>query len=444
MNRREFVRNFALAGAAVSLPRWLTAAAPATATAIEKPNIVLILADDLGLDGLSCTGGNRCQTPNIDALAATGTRFEYCYATPLCGPSRSQLLTGRYPFRTGMTGNDTGDVMKPANEIMLPRVLKPAGYVTGQVGKWQQLPLQPSDWGFDEYLRFQGSGKYWATQDASYIVNGQHTPLGDKYMPDVMHDFAADFITRHKDRPFFLYYAMSEVHGPILHTPDSKEGDPARRKNFSETLYVDNLKYMDKLVGKLVAHIDKLGIREKTLIIFVADNGTAPQAAPSGLVDGKKLDGHKKTMLEGGSRVPMIVNWKGTTPAGKVCHDLTDLSDFMPTLAEIASAELPKKVTIDGQSFAPQIKGEQGTPREWVYVELNGRRYVRDPNWKLTGTGVLSDMSNAPFAEKVIPADTNEGAAVLARKDLQGILDRLIPAKLRVPSTKPSDDTVGE
>ena len=130
-----------------------------------KPNIIFILADDLGIGSVSSYGADNFKTPNIDKLANSGIRFEHCYSSPLCGPSRALLMTGRYAFRTGMTSNKTGDLLKPANETMMPTVLKPAGYVTAQVGKWSQLPLEPADWGFDEYLRFQGSGKYWNTQE---------------------------------------------------------------------------------------------------------------------------------------------------------------------------------------------------------------------------------------------------------------------------------------
>ena len=250
-----------------------------------KPNIIFILADDLGIGSVSCYGADNFKTPNMDKLADSGIRFEHCYSSPLCGPSRALLMTGRYAFRTGMTSNQTGPLLKPANEIMMPKVLKPAGYVTAQVGKWSQLPLQPGDWGFDEYLRFQGSGKYWNTQPTGQNLHRQRqggTPLRDgEYLPDRMHEFAVDFITRHKDQPFYLYYAMSHVHAPILPTPDSA---PGTKELNNAKLYQDNVAYMDKLVGKLMAELDRLKLREKTLIIFASDNGTArpfKRSAPS-------------------------------------------------------------------------------------------------------------------------------------------------------------------
>jgi arylsulfatase A len=433
-SRREFVKTVALGAAGMGAAKVIFSGNLFAAEVGGKPNIIFILSDDVGLGNISCCGGDKFKTPNIDALAKSGIRFEYCYSTPLCGPSRAEALTGRYPFRTGMIGNQSGDVMKPANESMIPKVLKPAGYVTAQVGKWSQLPLEPGDWGFDEYLRFQGSGKYWSALDGgkaggrkggkkvrdTYTVNGQTKEIPEgQHIPDIMHDFLVDFMTRHKDQ-FYVHYAMSHMHGKIMRTPDSAPG--------STDYYADSNAYMDKLVGKLVAELDRLKLREKTVIIFTGDNGTAQGEADRATVGGRRIFGQKATMLEGGSRVPLIASWPGTTPVGKVCQDLTDFSDFFPTFAQLAGAELPKGVTIDGRSFAPQLKGEPGNPREWIYVELNGKRYLRTARWKLTGDGELFDMKEAPFNEIPVPAETTDAEAVAARKHLQEILTGLVGA----------------
>ncbi len=392
--------------------------APA-ADAPAKPNIIFILSDDVGMGNIGCYGG-AFKTPNIDALAAGGTRFEHCFANPLCGPSRATCLTGRYLFRTGMLTNQSAREMH-TNEIMVPKVLKPAGYVTAQVGKWNQLPLQPSEWGFDEYLRFQGSGKYWASQEKNYTQNGKTVELGDRYLPDVMHEFLIDFITRHKDQPFYVHYAMSQMHTQMMGTPDTTTG----RKG---DLYAENNAYMDKLVGRLVAELEKLHLREKTLLVFTGDNGTARGAAAEATVEDKAISGKKGDLLEGGSLVPLIFNWPGVTPAGKVLKDLTDFTDFLPTFAELGGTKLPEGVTIDGHSCAAQVKGEKGTPREWIYMQLGQQWYVRDAGWKLTGTGALFDMSGAPFVEKVVASDSSDEAAKSARVRLQAVLDQLNPS----------------
>ena len=416
MNRRDFLKTTGIGLAALALPkRWTWAAEEAVPRL--NPNIIFILSDDVGLGGISCCGGDRFQTPHIDALARTGVRFEYSYATPLCGPSRCEILTGRYPFRTGLINNQSHNAVSPRSEIMLPTVMKKAGYATAAVGKWGQICLGPGEWGFEEYLSFKGSGRYWASQNPSYVVNGKAKDLGkDEYLPDVMHGFLVDFITRNQAKPFYVHYAMSHVHGPILRTPDSKAGSG------EAVLYADNVAYMDKLVGKLVAELDRLNLREKTLIVFAGDNGTARGAAVRETLNGRPIHGQKASMLEGGSRVPLIVNWQGTAPAGTVNHDLTDFSDFFPTFAQLGGAALPAGVTIDGQSFAPQIKGEKGQPREWVYVELNGNSYVRNARFKLTNGGDLFDLKDAPFTEIRVPGDSTEVEVVAARKRLQEIL----------------------
>ena len=398
-----------------------------------RPNIIFILADDLGIGSVSSYGADNFKTPNIDKLAASGIRFEHCYAAPLCGPSRALLLTGRYAFRTGMTSNTTGDLVKPSNEIMMPAVLKTAGYVSAQVGKWAQLPLQPSDWGFDEYLRFEGSGQYWNYQPKakSYTLNGREVPLLDgEYLPDKMHDFAVDFVRRHKDQPFFLYYPMSHIHGKILPTPDSKPG--VDDKNL---LYQDNVAYMDKLVGKMVAEIDRLKLREKTIIIFSSDNGTMHTFHEfCTLNGGKQISGCKDTMLEGGALVPMMVSWPGTTPAGKVSQHLISFSDFLPTLAELAGARMPMGVMIDGKPFTPMFHGEMGGKwlRDWIFVLLRRKWYDRETNWKLNESGELFDMKGAPFSEPLVSADSQDGEALAARKRLQAVLDQLAPAAGKV------------
>jgi arylsulfatase A len=394
--------------------------------AVEKPNIIFILADDLGLDGVGCYGSDKykTQTPNIDALAKTGVRFEACYASPLCGPSRCLLLTGRYAFRTGgltnMSWRPGGPGAKSKDEYPIARLLKENGYATCQTGKWRQLGETPKDWGFDEYCTDgTASGWYWKK---NYLKNGQ-TVNTDKevYCPDIVHDFAIDFINRHKDQPFFVYYATHLVHLPMERTPDSKPGTTDEK-----ALYADNLAYMDKQVGLVVAELERLKLREKTLIVFSADNGTAAKFPTP--VGGRPLSGHKGQMLEGGSRVPLIANWKGVTPEGRVLKDLTDFSDMYPTFAEVAGAKMPKDLTFDGQSYAPQLRGQTGKPREWVYVHLGARWYVRSPGWKLTHNGELFDMKDAPFVEKPVAADTKDPEAIAGREKLRKVLDTLNPA----------------
>lgn len=389
-----------------------------------KPNIIFVLADDLGIDGVSCYGGDRHQTPRIDALAASGTRFQTCYAAPLCGPSRCLLMTGRYAFHTGGLTNQSwrggGPGAKSADEYPMARVMKQAGYATGQAGKWRQIGELPGDWGFDEFLTDNTAGGwYWETH---YNKNGQnlHLPEGT-YGPDVIQKFTFDFIRRHKNKPFFFYYAMHLVHKPTLRTPDSSPSTT----NINE-LYDENIKYMDKQVGALVDELEKQGIRNNTLIIFSGDNGTA--AGYPCPVHGRMINGWKGSMLEGGSRVPFIASWPGVTPAGKVLDDIVSFADPYVTFADLTGAKLPEGVKPDGQSFAAQLRGETGTPRQWAYVQLGGKWYVREPGYKLNQAGELFDMSDAPFVEKPVDPKADTDQSKTARQRLTAALAELNPA----------------
>lgn len=404
---------------------------PTASAAAERPNILFIFADDCGTDCFGCYGSDRARslTPNIDALARSGARFERCYSTPLCGPSRCLIMTGRYGFRTGGLTNQTAGKPSFRNEPALARILKQAGYATGMAGKWRQMSDSPGDWGFDEFITDPVAGGWYWKQ--SYTKNGQEVKLDKEvYYPDAGSDFALDFIRRHQDRPFFFYLSEHLVHGPIVRTPDSKPGAAPRQ------LYDDNIAYLDKTVGKLLAGLDRLGLREKTLVLFTTDNGTAPPAYQpqhdpdhtTGKIGGRAVHGRKGQLLEGGSRVPLIASWKATLPAGGVRGDLIDFSDLLPTFADLTGARLPPDVKFDGRSFAPQLRGQPGQPREWVFVQLGAGWYARDDGWKLNQKGELFSMKDAPFVEAPVPADTTDARAVAARKRLQAVLDELNPA----------------
>jgi arylsulfatase A len=390
------------------------------------PNIIVVLADDLGIGNVGCYGSDKFKTPHVDALAASGIRFERCYSAPNCGPSRALMLTGRYGFRTGMTGND-----KPAvkmiregreSEMMIPKILQARGYATASAGKWSQVPLDPSDWGFDEYIRTAGSGAYWPTEErATYKVNGEEKPWKEGvYMPDLTHEFVVEFIARHKDRPFYIHYALAHIHTKILPTPDSTAD--------SADLFSDNIAYMDKLVGRLMADLERLGVRDNTLVIFAGDNGVHPGEGDASTIHGRRLSGAKGTLLEGGSRVPLVASWPARITAGGKCSDLISFTDFLPTFAELAGAALPANLVMDGRSFAPQLLGLPGTPREWLFVMLGRHWYARNARWKLTDSGELFDLADAPFEEKPVGIDSTDPEAIAGRKRLAAVLAELDPA----------------
>jgi arylsulfatase A len=216
---------------------------------------------------------------------------------------------------------------------------------------------------------------------------------------------------------------MSHIHGPILRTPDSVPGASLTQ------LYQDNVAYMDKLVGKLMNTLKELKIEQNTLVIFTGDNGTAPESKQFCTIDGgKQLSGCKWTMLEGGSHVPMIANWAGTTPTGKVYNDLVDATDLYTTFTELAGGKLPSDRTMDGVSFSPLLFGKPLTnPRNWIFVLLGPFWFDEDQKWKLHENGELNDMSNAPFSEPIVPKSSANPDAAAARSYLQGVLDHLNP-----------------
>lgn len=402
--------------------------APAAA---RKPNLILIMADDLGAECLNSYGGTSYRTPRLDALAKSGIRFENCFATPLCSPSRVQLMTGRYGFHTGWTkliDGGTDEFFDFRKEKTFGALLKEAGYATGLAGKWQlaQFEKHPNhvrDCGFDEsccwawVLGGKRTGRYW---DAAIWQDGKRRADADgKYGPDILCDWVIDFIKRRKDGPFFLYYPMVLVHNPFEPTPDGAgKGGKTGNKQFP-----DMVAAMDKIVGRIVDTLDELKLRDQTLVLFTGDNGTT-KGVPSKVGD-RTVIGGKSTMLDTGSHVPLIASWPGTVPAGKVLDDLVDFSDVVPTLCELTGAGLPSGVRIDGRSFAPQLRGVKGTPRDWVFVQLGQNRFARDKRWKLHANGKLLDIVADPEEAKPLAAGAESAEGSAARAKLEKVLAEL-------------------
>lgn len=443
----------------ILLTAVLLAPLAALHAAPAKPNIVFILADDLGFAEISANGSDRYQTPHIDSLAKTGIRFSRFYTAPLCGPSRALILTGRYAFRTGAVTQDAcASIVRTGEkaEVMIPTVLKKAGYTTAMIGKWGQLlPAgDAAEWGFDHMMSFKASGVYWNKAAAAtwvkqygldgdkfgeggvranpgpYNIDAKKLTMADhEYMPDLMHKDAMAFIKENKDRPFFLYYSLAQVHSQILPTPDSAPPAPGldAAARYLQ-VYRDNITYMDKLVGKLLAELERLKLRNNTVVLFMGDNGTAKANADHATIGGRRLIGQKGGMEEGGGLVPLFISWRGVTPAGRLNENVADASDLLPTFAEIAGAPLPQNRVIDGKSLLPQIKGETKSPRTWAFTQIGESYHVREAGWKLNQSGQLFDMKNAPFEEIPVPADSNDAAAVAARARLTAALAELNPA----------------
>ena len=379
----------------------------------ERPNILLIMADDLGYECLGAYGGRSYETPHLDALAESGMRFDNCFSTPKCSPSRVTLLTGRYTVRTTMRWGHI-----PPDEVTFGHVLGRAGYATALAGKWQlgrivDDPHRVQRFGFQQSAvwAWHEGPRYW--QPMIYRNDKVMEDVSDRYGPDVYTDFLIDFMKDHRHRPFLAYYPMC-----LTHYPKGNEPAPKDRPHLT---FAEMVASMDEMVGKLVAALDRLGLRECTLIIFTADNGS-PTSEVSLLGD-RKIKGGKAKLTDNGTRVPLIANCPGTVPAGTINDDLIDFSDFLPTLASLAGADLPQDVTIDGRSFAPQLHGGAGDPREWVFTEWSGKAWVRDQRWKLYRQGSLYDLQHDPDEKHPLPQDEAQDV----RQRLGKVMNRLKP-----------------
>ena len=374
----------------------------------RRANIVLMMADDLGYECLGSYGGTSYRTPNLDALAASGMRFTNCFSTPKCSPSRVTLMTGRYTLRTTTTWG-----LLPTNEITFGRVLQEAGYATALAGKWQMI-LQKTDPGHVRRFGFQESA-VWAWHEGPryyepmlYHNDAIMPDTRDKYGPDLYCDFLIDFIESNQEQPFLAYYPMALTHWPKNDEPSGPNG---RHLNFKEMV-----EEMDRQVGKLVAVLERLGLRENTLILFTGDNGTPTNV--TSIVNGKKLKGGKGKLTDAGTRVPLLASWPGTIKAGLLNSDLVDFTDFMPTLAEIAGTTVPQDRVIDGLSFVAALKGKNPKPRQWIYTWWSGKEWLRDKDWKLYGDGRLFHMKEDPDEVNAINVGDGNVTANAAREKL--------------------------
>lgn len=365
-----------------------------------RPNIILIMADDIAYDNnFGSYGSSDSWTPRLDKMGEQGIRFDHCYSTPKCSPSRVKLMTGRSGIRNySMFGSMAAD------EKTFAQMLQGAGYKTMVAGKWQldgKGGTQTKDAGFDSWLLWNTQlalGKrYW---NPVLERNGALIETSESdYGPDLCVDEIRRFIGDSKDEPFFVYYPMLLVHSPFLPTPDSVDKEETdQQKNFS-----DMVRYMDKCVGRILDAVEENGLDQNTIVLFTTDNGTHRSLKYNSR--GKMVTGKKGVPHDRGSHAPLIVRAPGRIEAGSVSPDIVDFSDVMPTLAEIGKAELPD-VTLDGRSFWPQCLGQEGNPRDWIYQyywpksyswipdELGEKEliWVQNQRYKLYGSGLFYDL----------------------------------------------------
>jgi arylsulfatase A len=402
----------------------------------DRPNIILILADDLGYETIGANGGTSYHTPVLDQLAADGVRFSQCYAQPLCTPTRVQLMTGRSNARNYISfGN-----MDP-QAVTFGNIFQKAGYATCMAGKWQlgKDPDLPKKFGFDEYCLWQHTRRPPRYANPGLEINGVTKDFtnGD-YGPDLVSDYALDFIARHKTKPFLLYYPMMLTHDPYQPTPDSKDWDPTARGesvNHKPAHFGDMVTYMDKLIGKLLAKLDECGARDNTLVLFLGDNGTG--AGMRSMMGQRVVIGGKGRTVDAGMHVPLIANWPGRIAKGAVCGDLVDTTDFLPTLCDAAAVKISGPEPLDGRSFLPQLLGKKGRPREWLYAwysprqgnDKTVREFAFNRYFKLYRDGRFFDLTKDLNEKSPLQVSSLDGDAANAAKSLQAALNQFKEAR---------------
>jgi len=412
----------------LSLVLFVSASVFVSGQEVPRPNVILFVADDLGYECITANGGSSYSTSNLDKLAETGIRFTNCYMTPLCTPTRVQLMTAQYNVRNYTV---FGELHR--SERTFGNLFRDAGYATGIFGKWQlgRDWSLPAHFGFDTYCLWQLMRRPPRYANPGLEINGEQIDFTDgEYGPDLVLKHALDFIEANQERPFFLYYPMILPHDPFQPPPGTPDWDPTRTgERYDEVKhFADMVARMDTIVGQVIKKLEETGLREKTLVIFTADNGTSPRI--TSIFNGKEYRGGKGATTAAGMHVPLIVNFPGTIPPRIVCGDLVDSTDFLPTICKAAGIAIPDDWIMDGISFYPQLLGQTGNPRPWIYSWYLGQRregqemvHVQNKQYKLYNDGRLYDILNDRLERfPIAPADrTSEQKTIAA--ELQRVLD---------------------
>ena len=407
----------------------------------EKPNIILIMADDLGYE---CIGANGCddyKTPVLDKLATHGARFTNCFSNPICTPSRVKIMTGMFNVR-----NYVRFGLLDRKQKTFAHTFKSAGYATCIVGKWQ---LGSEDdaaqhFGFDQSCLWQHTRKRTRAgelYDSRFSnprieINGVPKDYNDgEFGPDVCTDFLCDFIGKNKDKPFLAYYPMLLTHCPFIPTPGTKDWDPM--SNGSKTYkgdpkyFGDMVHHMDKVIGRIIATLEKHKLRENTLVIFTGDNGTDRPIVTS--LNGKQVKFGKGQMNDNGTRVPLIVSYPGKIQKGVVSDELVDFSDMFPTMCEVSGITIPSDRPIDGVSFWSTLQGKPGRNKPWSYIWWEGKVLARTQSHmirriKPEGPVEFLDCS-VPYELKPLEIDQLEGKEKNAYDALLAEVNKLDQAR---------------
>lgn len=412
----------------------------------NPPNIILIMADDMGYETIGANGGTSYQTPHIDALAQRGARFEHGYAQPLCTPSRVQLMTGIYNVRNYVRFG----LLEPT-QTTFGHLFQQAGYKTCIVGKWQlgKDPMSPRQAGFDEHClwqvtkgRIDSTGRDTRFSQPVLETNGilkqyKRTEFG----PRITADYALDFIERNaqEEKPFLVYYPMILTHCPFSPTPDSPEwmldDTTVMAYKGKPSYFEDMMAYTDKIVGEIHQKLVDLGIQENTLLIFTGDNGTDKPIVSQ--LSGRTVAGAKGQSTDAGTRVPLLAQWPGTISGAQVIPHLVDFSDFLPTICQAAGIAVPDSLAIDGHSFLPHMTGEEESPREWIYSWYSragkvsdARVFARNQQYKLYTSGEFYEVPMDYLEQNPLPESTLSTEQRDVRNMLQQVLDSYASRRL--------------
>ncbi|MEW6359943.1 MAG: sulfatase-like hydrolase/transferase [Planctomycetota bacterium] len=408
ITRRDFLVGLGAGAAGMFMPRRL-AAQEAAKTGTRKPNVVVILADDLGYAELGVQGCKDIPTPHTDSIARNGVRMTNGYVScPICAPTRAGLLTGRYQQRFGFETNP-GPEQYAAENFGLPRSeatiaerMKALGYATGMVGKWHvgfKPEMTPPQRGFDEFFGFLGGAtNYFAAKRRSAILRGKDPVEEKEYLTDAFGREAAAFIEKHADKPFFLYVPFNAVHSPL----EATEKDLASFGNIMDQkrrTYAGMTAAMDNAIGRVLETLRRLELEENTLIFFLSDNGgPTPQTTSSNL----PLRGYKGQVYEGGIRIPFMVQWKGRLPAGKVYDRPLIALDILPTTIAAAGGEVSPDWKLDGANLLPYLRGENTSPpHDTLYWRFHQQQAIRQGDWKLVKGGSSANWELYNLAEDI-------------------------------------------